>query len=265
MKAKIGFLGNGNMGYAILKGLLDQDILRPEETAVFDVVPAMRDRAGKLGCKVVETQEELVAGSEIVLLAVKPQVAGKLMEKIGSHMADKLLVSIVAGTDVATIKAHLSQPTARILRVMPNTPAMVSEGVFGMDVNTDALPEEKKTMEGYFSALGIVEWIDEGLFPVITALSGGGPAFVAMFIEAMADGAVKYGLKRDAAYRIAAQTVLGSAALMKKQELHPGVLKDMVCSPGGTTIEGVLALEDGNFRATVMHSVEEATLKALHL
>ncbi|MCD8083518.1 MAG: pyrroline-5-carboxylate reductase [Clostridiales bacterium] len=262
---KLGFLGNGNMGYAILKGLLDRGGLKPEETAVYDPAQAALERAQALGSHACASEEELVAGCEIVLAAVKPQYAKALFEKIGAAMSGKLLVSIVAGYDVASIRAALGVSDVRVLRVMPNTPAMVGAGVFGMDIHTDAKPEEKEAVAGWLGSLGIVEWVDESLFPVVTGLSGGGPAYVAMFIEALADGGVKFGLRRDAAIRIAAQTVYGSAKLVLEGGQHPAVVKDNVCSPAGTTIEGVQALEDGGFRATVIRSVEKSTLKALNL
>lgn len=265
MSIKLGFLGNGNMGYAILKGIIECHALAPEETAVYDPVASVRERAASLGSRIFEDEITLAENSEIVLLAVKPQNARELLERIGSVVKGKLLVSIVAGYDTAYIRECLDQASARILRVMPNTPAMVGKGVFGLDIHSDATQEEKQTVEGWLSSLGIVEWIDESLFPVVTGLSGGGPAYVAIFIEALADGGVKYGLKRDAALRIAAQTVYGSAGLVLEQGQHPGVVKDNVCSPAGTTIEGVQALEDGAFRATVIKAVERSTLKALNL
>lgn len=265
MGIRLGFLGNGNMGYAILKGLADRKILNLKETGVYDPVSAITERAAALGSNIFADEIELVKNSDIVLAAVKPQNVKELLKKIGSAMADKLLVSIVAGYDVFAIREGLAQPKARILRVMPNTPAMVGEGVFGLDIHTDAKSEEKEVMEIWLSSLGIVEWIDESLFPVVTGLSGGGPAYAAMFVEALADGGVKYGLKRDTALRIAAQTVFGSAKLILESGMHPAVVKDSVCSPAGTTIEGVQALEEGAFRSLVIKSVEKSTLKALNI
>lgn len=208
---------------------------------------------------------ELVSNSEIVLAAVKPQNAEALFQRIGDAIKGKLLVSIVAGYDVKSIHQALGTDAVRILRVMPNTPAMAGAGVFGLDAGSDALDEEKETVSAWLSALGLVEWVDESLFPVMTGLSGGGPAYVAMFIEALADGGVKYGLRRDAALRIAAQTVYGSAKLVLESAEHPGVIKDNVCSPAGTTIEGVQALEDGAFRSTVIKAVQQATQRAANL
>ena len=265
MAAQIGFLGNGNMGYAILKGLIDKKSLSPQETAVYDVLPDIRKRAESLGSQICEDEIELVKSSEVILVAVKPQNAKPIFERIGKAAEGKLLLSIVAGINVASIKKALGTENVRILRIMPNTPAMVGAGVFGLDAGSDATAEEKEKTEKWFSELGLVEWVSEDLFPVVTGLSGGGPAYVALFIEALADGGVKYGLKRDAALQIAAQTVLGSAKLILEGKEHPAVVKDKVCSPAGTTIEGVQALEDGAFRSTVIKAVENATLKSLRL
>lgn len=265
MSIGLGFLGNGNMGYAILKGLISQKALVPEETAVYDLAESFRERAAALGSRIFADEVELVKNSRIVLVAVKPQNAEALFHKIGDAVKGKLLVSIVAGYNVADIRSSLGQQDVRIIRVMPNTPAMAGAGVFGVDSGTDASDEERKTVETWFSALGLVEWVDENLFPAVTGLSGGGPAYVALFIEALADGGVKYGLKRESALKIAAQTVYGSAKLLLESGEHPGVMKDKVCSPAGTTIEGVQALEEGAFRATVIKAVQQATLKAANL
>lgn len=262
MGVKLGFLGNGNMGYAILKGLTDHQQLDPQECAVYDPSEAARERAGKLGAHVCEDELALVSMSEAVLIAVKPQYAKALLAKIGKAMQGKLLLSIVAGYDAAYLRECLGTEHVRVLRIMPNTPAMAGAGAFGMDNGTDATAEERTTADAWFSALGLVEWIDESLFPVVTGLSGGGPAYVAMFIEALADGGVKYGLRRDVALRLAAQTVYGSAKLLMESGQHPGQIKDAVCSPAGTTIEGVQALEDGAFRSVVMKAVEAGTKKA---
>lgn len=265
MSIKLGFIGNGNMGYAILKGLLDSGCLKAQEAAVFDVAAPVKERAASLGCQIFDSEAELAEHSEAVLAAIKPQQAREVFGRIGKAMDGKLLLSIVAGMDVATITEALGNENVRVLRIMPNTPAMVGEGVFGIDKGSKATAEEKAMVDKWLSSLGVVEWVEESLFPVVTGLSGGGPAYVAMFIEALADAGVKYGLKRDAAIKMAAQTVLGSAKLVLEGGDHPAVVKDKVCSPAGTTIQGVQALEDGNFRATVMKSVEKATEKALSL
>ena len=262
MAAKVGFIGAGNMGFALISGLIEKSVLDAAQIAVYDAGEAALARAAAAGCMTCGSAEELAKSSEIVLAAIKPQVAPSVFEQVGPYLSGKLLVSIVAGTDTASIKSYLGNDAVRVLRIMPNTPAMVGEGVFGMNADSDALPDEKQLVESWLKNLGITVWIGENLFPVITSLPGGGPAFVAMFVEAMADGGVLGGLRRDDAIRIAAQTVLGSARLMLEKNIHPAVLKDMVCSPAGTTIEGVAALEEGAFRSTVMSAVEAAMIKA---
>ena len=283
MSIRLGFLGNGNMGFAILKGLVDKGLLQPAETAVYDPYKPAMERAEALGCVIFDNEISLTENSPILLAAVKPQQARQLLEKIGPTAGGKLLISIVAGYDVSTIRSALageegcvsadaedSAPKAdgaqiRILRVMPNTPAMVGAGAFGLDAGTDATEEEKKLADQWFSALGLTEWVDESLFAAITGLSGSGPAYVSMFIEALADGGVRFGLKRNIALRLAEQTVYGTAKLLLDEGYHPAQMKDMVCSPAGTTIEGVQALEDGAFRSAVMHAVEAGTVKAQNM
>ena len=262
MNQKLGFIGNGNMGYAILKGILDKKVLEPSDAAVCDPSVYALERAEKMGVKTYPDTVALAENCDIVLAAIKPQDAPAVFSTIGNAMKGKLLISIVAGIETAVIRNSLGTDEVRILRVMPNTPALVGEGVFGLNAQTDALPEERELADSWFSSIGSVYWIAEKLFPVLTSLSGGGPAFVAMFIEALADGGVKYGLKRKDAVEIAAKTVLGSAKLILQENMHPAQLKDNVCSPAGTTIEGVQALEEGAFRATVIRAVEESTLKA---
>ncbi len=265
MASKIGFIGAGNMGYAIISGLIEREVLAAGEIAVYDSYQGAMERAANAGCVTCGSAEELAEKSEVVLAAIKPQVAPGVFTGIGAAMEGKLLISIVAGIDTDTIRGYLGCENVRILRVMPNTPAMVGEGVFGLNADTDATQEEKCFAEHLMSSLGVTVWIGEKLFPIITSLSGGGPAFVAMFTEALADAGVRGGLKRDDAIRIAAQTVAGSAKLMLEKNMHPAVLKDMVCSPAGTTIEGVAALEEGGMRYTVMKAVDEAAKRAVKL
>ena len=265
MSAKVGFIGAGNMGFALISGLIEKKVLQHGQIAVYDAGEAALARAAEAGCIACRSAEELADQSEVVLAAIKPQVAPAVFEQIGARLGGKLLVSIVAGIDTATICSCLRNDAARVLRIMPNTPAMVGEGVFGLNADSNALPEEKQLVESWLKNLGVTVWIGEKLFPIITSLSGGGPAFVAMFVEALADGGVLGGLRRDDAIRIAAQTVLGSAKLLLDREMHPAVLKDMVCSPAGTTIEGVAALEEGAFRSTVISAVEAAMIKAENL
>ena len=259
---KLGVIGFGNMGSAITKGFISKQVIDINDIAVFDTYDKTREKAEADGFATYFKDEiDLVKYADFVLVAVKPVHAKDLFEKISQYIDNKLIISIVAGLESATIKSWIGSDK-RVLRIMPNTPAIVGEGVFALDSDNNALDEEKKTVEKMFSAIGLVEWVEERFFPVVTGLSGGGPAYVAMFIEALADAGVLQGLKRDVAIKMAAKTVLGSAAQILDTQIHPAVLKDMVCSPAGTTIEGVKALEDYSFRAGVIEAVSAATLKS---
>ena len=262
---KLGVIGFGNMGSAITKGFISKQVMDINDIAVdiavFDTYDKTRKKAEAEGFAVYKDEKDLIKHSDAVLIAVKPIHAEELLKNIAKELNNKLIISIVAGLESATIKSWIGSDK-RVLRIMPNTPAIVGEGVFALDSDSNAFDEEKKTVEKMFSAIGLVEWVEERLFPVVTGLSGGGPAYVAMFIEALADAGVLHGLKRDVAIKMAAKTVLGSAAQILDTQIHPAVLKDMVCSPAGTTIEGVKALEDYSFRAGVIEAVGAATLKS---
>lgn len=258
---RLGVIGFGNMGSAIAKGFVSKKAMDITNIGVFDTYDKTRENAHREGFSIYNDEIELIKHSDAVLIAVKPIHAKVLFEKIAKDIEDKLIVSIVAGLESTTIKSWIGCDK-RVLRIMPNTPAIVGEGVFALDSDSNAIDDEKKTLESMFSAIGLVEWVEERLFPVVTGLSGGGPAYVAMFIEALADAGVLHGLKRDVAIKMATKTVLGSAAQILETGIHPAVLKDMVCSPAGTTIEGVKALEDYSFRAGVIEAVSAATLKS---
>lgn len=258
---KLGVIGFGNMGSAIAKGFVTKKAMDIKDIGAFDTYKKTIEKAKEDGFNIYNDELDLVKNSDAVLVAVKPIHAKELFEKIAKNLKDKLIISIVAGLESGTIKSWIGSDK-RVLRIMPNTPAIVGEGVFALDSESNALDEEKKTVEDMFSAIGLVEWVEERLFPVVTGLSGGGPAYVAMFIEALADAGVLHGLKRDVAIKMAAKTVLGSATQLLETGIHPAVLKDMVCSPAGTTIEGVKALEDYSFRAGVIEAISAATLKS---
>ena len=258
---KLGVIGFGNMGSAIAKGFVSKKAMDIKDIGAFDTYKKTMEKAKEDGFNIYNDELDLVKNSDAILVAVKPIHAKELFEKIAKNLKDKLIISIVAGLESATIKSWIGSDK-RILRIMPNTPAIVGEGVFALDSDSNALDEEKKTVEEMFSAIGLVEWVEERLFPVVTGLSGGGPAYVAMFVEALADAGVLHGLKRDVAIKMAAKTVLGSATQLLETGIHPAVLKDMVCSPAGTTIEGVKALEDYSFRAGVIEAISAATLKS---
>ena len=261
---KIGIIGCGNMGGAILKGALASGVLAPEQAYVYDISPAARETAQNLGVNVMANDEEVCAESDIILLAVKPQNAAEALEQCKKALDGKAMMSIVAGVTVERLQ-NMIDGTPRILRIMPNTPALVFEGAFALCSDNDFTEEELAAAKAIYEKLGIVEMIPEKLIDAVCGLSGGGPAWAAMFIEAMADGGVKNGLPRATAYRLAAQTCLGTAKMIFETGMHPGALKDMVTSPGGTTIEGCEALERGGMRYAVIDCINVATEKSKRL
>lgn len=261
---KIGIIGCGNMGGAILYGALESGVLPKENVYVYDINPAMMEKAGNWGVHLAEDDEDVCACSDIILLAVKPQNAAEALSQCGRALDGKALMSIVAGVTAERLH-NMIDGTPRILRLLPNTPAMVFEGAFAVCSDNDLTEEELAAAVSIYESIGVIEMVPEHLIDAACALNGGGPAYVAMFIEAMADGGVKQGLPRATAYRLAAQTCLGSAKMILEQGIHPGELKDMVTSPGGTTIEGCEALERGGMRASVIECINAAAEKSRRL
>lgn len=261
---KIGIIGCGNMGGAILYGALESGVLAKENVFVYDINPAMMDKAKGWGVNLAEDDEDVCTKSDIILLAVKPQNAAEALAQCKKALDGKAMMSIVAGVTVERLH-NMIDGAPRILRLLPNTPAMVFEGAFAICSDNDFTAEELEIAKAIYGAIGIIEMIPEHLIDAACALNGGGPAFVAMFIEAMADGGVKQGLPRSTAYRLAAQTCLGTAKMILEQGIHPGALKDMVTSPGGTTIEGCEALERGGMRGAVIDCINKAAEKSKKL
>lgn len=261
---KIGWIGCGNMGGAILHGALESGVISKDDAIVYDIKEEMMDKAKGWGAALGESDADVCGKCDIVLLAVKPQQAKEALAQCGEALDGKALISIVAGVTVERLRGMISG-NARILRVMPNTPAMVFEGAFALCADNDLASEEMAAAEELFRSIGVVEKVPETLIDAVCGLSGGGPAYVAMFIEAMADGGVKQGLPRATANRLAAQTCLGTAKMILDMDIHPGQLKDMVTSPGGTTIEGCEALEKGGMRGTVIECINVATEKSKQL
>lgn len=261
---KIGFIGCGNMGGAILSGALESGVLNRDNVYVYDINPAMMVRAGEWGVHLAENNEDLSTKCDIILLCVKPQNEKEALESTGKSLNGKAMFSIVAGASTDRLAGHIDG-SARILRIMPNTPAMVFAGAFALCSDNELLDEEKEAAVEIFDAIGIIEWVPEKLIDAVCGLSGGGPAYAAMFIEAMADGGVKQGLPRATAYRLAAQTVMGTAKMILEKNIHPGELKDMVTSPGGTTIEGCEALERGGMRYAVIDCINAGSEKSRNL
>lgn len=261
---KIGFLGAGAMGGAILSGALNTGVIKPEDAYVYDLASQVKDKYRALGCNIVESATELGAIADGVVVSLKPQYAEGGLAQLEDSLDGKALISIMAGITVATLRKWV-KGNVRVLRLMPNTPALVGAGAFALDSDTDLTEEEKEFAEKLFSSIGIVEWMPEPLIDTACGLSGAGPAYVYIIIEALADGGVFKGLPRPTAKRLAAQTVYGAAKMVLETGVHPDELKDMVCSPGGNTIVGVKALEEHGVRGALIDAVGRATVKAQEL
>lgn len=256
------------MGSAILSGILAQGMYAPQNVCVYDkYAPAVQRLVDQYGIAASQDIEGLFAASDVILFAIKPNVLASVLAQVQplvGEACDKLFISIVAGWGTPNLQAGLGN-AAHVVRVMPNTPAMVGAGMAAISLDTQATAEELQIVQDIFCALGKACLVQEKDMDAVTGVSGSGPAYAYMFIEAMADAAVLEGLPRDVAYLLSAQTLLGSAKMVLDTGEHPGLLKDRVCSPGGTTIQGVQALEDGGLRATIMDAVCRATQRSREL
>ncbi len=265
-KFNIGFLGAGKMGTALARGFIQAGLVTAEQIMASDPVENACVAFGReTGAKTAKSNAEVAKFASVLVLAVKPdQVSGVLAEIRGHFTKKHLLVSIAAGVPLAKLEKGLGA-NARVIRVMPNTPALVGTSATAYTPGNAALPEDGQLAQKLFSAVGIVFSVKESLLDAVTGLSGSGPAYIYLMIEALSDGGVASGLPRDIATKLAAQTVLGSAKMVLETGLHPGALKDMVTSPGGTTIEGLHELEKGKVRAALMNAVRAATEKSKKL
>lgn len=262
----VGFVGAGNMGEALIKGLVESSLVPAEAIVIADSrAERAQQIAGQYGVRAVADNTALVRQADVVILAVKPQIMAPVLREIMPALTNRpLLVSIAAGVSTATIQAVLGK-YPRLIRVMPNTPALVLEGATAIARSEELEPDDLETAQEIFTAVGRVVVLEEELMDAVTGLSGSGPAYVAIVIESLADGGVKMGLDRVTAMTLATQTVLGAARLISETGVHPGALKDMVSSPGGTTIAGIAALEEGGIRTTFIRAVERATLRSREL
>ncbi len=263
---KIAFLGGGNMAGALIKGLLGAHACRPEDILVTDV---REDRLAQLrrehGVATSTDNASAATWADVVVLATKPQIFDRLLTQIERAVRpETLVISIAAGVPVSAIEGRLPAGT-RVVRTMPNTPAIVEAGATAIAAGTHATTDDLAVARAIFSSVGVVVQLDESLVDAATGLSGSGPAYIFLIIEALSDAGVKVGLHRDSALLLAAQTVLGSAKLLIDTGEHPGRLKDMVTSPGGTAIAGLHTLEAGGLRTTLMNAVEAATRRAQEL
>lgn len=251
---KIGFIGAGNMGSAILKGILKKGNLKPEDIAITDKLPQLCSKFGEQGVHVMASNKALVEACDCILLAIKPVYTAQVIEEVYAELADKFVISIVAGWNYEVLEKALPK-TTHFVRVMPNTPLAVDEGMSLISLRSRCTAEEFDFAKSVFAAAGKIAEVEDHVFTAATSINGCGPAFVYQFIEALADGGVRYGVPRALAYELAAQTLIGAAKMVIETDEHPGKLKDAVCSPGGTTIEGVYALEKGGMRAAVMDAL----------
>jgi pyrroline-5-carboxylate reductase len=263
---RIGFVGAGNMGEAIIKGLVEACVVTPDALVAADVRPErLRELERRYGIRLLTDNAELIGQTDVVVLAVKPQSIDAVARELAPAVTpEKLLVSVAAGVSTPRLRAVLG-PNVRLVRVMPNTPALVLEGATAIGRTAGLGAGDLETVEELFAAVGRTVVLDEELMDAVTGLSGSGPAYVAIVIEALADGGVRMGLDRATAHTLAVQTVLGAARLLRETGMHPGALKDMVSSPGGTTIAGVAALEEGGLRSTLMKAVERAAVRSREL
>ena len=259
----IGFIGLGNMAQAMIGGILGKSLVSEGSVIGYDPNPAAADRvAEKYGMATASSNREVIERSDVVVLAVKPQVIGDVIAEIAPAAGDDtLFISIAPGRPIAWMEETFGKKL-RIVRCMPNTPALVEEGMTGFCLSEKATDDDRKTALSILEAFGRAREVPEKLMSAVTSVSGSSPAYVFILIEAMADQAVADGMPRDAAYEFAAQAVLGSAKMVLETGKHPGELKDMVCSPGGTTIAAVKELERGGFRAAIEDAMEACTYKA---
>lgn len=257
---KYGFIGMGNMAKALAEGFIKAGAVKKENVYAFAPnQDKLRKNAEKIGFIPVEDVNKLVKMCDTIIIACKPYQIESVLDKTISNMDDKVIISIAAGWDYNRYVAYgngILCKNNRLQFVMPNTPAMVSEGVLLFEQKNTLNEEERKQAMELFSALGTVVELPSSLMGIGSAVAGCAPAFVDMFIEGYADAAVKYGIARDDAYRIISQMVMGSAKLQLETGLHPGVLKDQVCSPNGTTIRGVAKLEEKGFRDACISSID---------
>src|SRR2546427_500237 len=262
----IGFVGAGNTGEAMIKGLRAANLVPPEAVYAPDVRPErLKEIDRQYSVRIAADNPELVRHVDVVIMAVKPQIIEPVLKEIAHALTrQKLLISIAAGVTTEKLRTVLRKD-ARPIRLMPNTPALVLAGVTAIAKAEGLEPGDLDTAREIFSAVGRVVVLEEGLLDAVTGLSGSGPAYVALVIESLADGGVKMGLDRITAMTLATQTVLGAAKLLLETGLHPGALKDMVSSPGGTSIAGIAALEEGGIRTTFIKAVERATQRSREL
>ncbi len=263
---KIGFLGGGNMAAALIRGLLHSETMAADQIRASDVkAERLAELHEKYGIQTSLDNDEIVRWADVIVIAVKPQIVDRILAPVGVAMSPgDLVISIAAGVPLEAFESRLPKD-ARVIRAMPNTAAMALAAATAIAPGAHATDDDVATAKALFEAVGRCVVLDESLLDAVTGLSGSGPAYVMLMIEALADGGVKVGLGRDTALLLAAQTVYGAAKLQLETGEHPGRLKDMVTSPGGTAIAGLHTLESGGLRRTLIDAVEVASNRSAEL
>lgn len=253
------------MAQAMSRGFISKGVVKPHKIMASDTVPQMLDCIKEQGVRISRSNLEIVENSDLIIIAVKPHVVSPILQEVSSKVTcEKLFLSIAAGVTLETLEKNLPSQT-RVIRAMPNTPALVQTGATVIAPGSSVLQGDRELIQGLFRTIGICEVGTEEQLDAVTGLSGSGPAYGFLAIESLADGGVKMGLPRDLAQKLAAQTLLGAAKMVLESGKHPGQLKDEVCSPGGTTIAAIHKLEETGFRSSLITAVETATNRAKEL
>jgi pyrroline-5-carboxylate reductase len=263
---KLAVIGTGAMGASLTKGVIAAGLFKPGDVTMSDIDSAkLKVCADTLGVNITKDNSEAVKGADIILLALKPNIMPIALSQISNSLqSGQLLISIAAGVKLQTMESHLPEGSA-VIRAMPNTPSMVMAGATAFCRGNSCTDKHAEMGKNFFDAVGVSMEVQEKMLDAVTGLSGSGPAYVYIMIEALSDAGVRVGLTRDVALRLAAQTVMGSALMVIQSGEHPGALKDKVTSPGGTTIAGIDALEKSGFRSALIEAVKAATKRSEEL
>lgn len=263
MNKKIGFIGSGNMGGAMIGGIIQSGLTAKENIYVSDVNKESLQRVNdRYGVHTTTDNTEVAKTCDIIVLSVKPYLYPIVIKEIKDHVKDDVIIVVIAAGQSSAVVKELFERDIKVVKTMPNTPALVGEGMAAIAPASNVTPEETAEITAIFNSFGKSEIVPEHLMDAVTAVSGSSPAYVYMFIEAMADAAVLEGMPRAQAYKFAAQSVLGSAKMVLETGMHPGELKDMVCSPGGTTIAAVAKMEETGLRNSVMQGMKACADKS---
>ncbi|MED3397782.1 pyrroline-5-carboxylate reductase [Bacillus wiedmannii] len=266
MDKQIGFIGCGNMGMAMIGGMLNKKIVSANNIICSDLnTMNLKNASEKYGLTTTTDNNEVAKNADILILSIKPDLYASIINEIKEVIKnDVIVVTIAAGKSIKSTEETFAKKL-KVVRVMPNTPALVGEGMSALCPNEMVTEKDLEDVLNIFNSFGQTEIVSEKLMDVVTSVSGSSPAYVYMIIEAMADAAVLDGMPRNQAYKFAAQAVLGSAKMVLETGIHPGELKDMVCSPGGTTIEAVATLEEKGLRTAIISAMQRCTQKSVEL